>query len=116
MNKRRNKGKDFFDEDETWKEKIEDKAQEVATDIEKKLHLTETEKNLDAFHSKRTGEDSPIWGSDSYGTSETDNRFEANSESDWKEEVDTPTFIVFSVEIILLTYFILAVLGYVPFF
>lgn len=115
------------DEEESWKEKVIEKAEEVASDLEEEIQKkkTQTEKNLEAFneHRRRKNENDREFQSFDTGLEESSRRDDFNdfslgeeSEEDWKEKIDLPTFFILSVEIMLLTYFILAVLGYVPFF
>ena len=117
----------FFEdeEDESWKEKVVEKAEEVASNLEEEIQRkkTQTEKNLEAFHEhrrKKKEKKSESFQDFDTGLTETpadrDFSLDEDSEDDWQEKIDAPTFIVLSVEIILLTYFFLAVLGYVPFF
>lgn len=117
----------FFEDEENegWKEKVIDKAEGVASDLEEEIQekRTQTEKNLEAFRKERGKKEEGGFSDFSSGLEKDSRRTERDkfsldegSEEDWKEEIDAPTFIIFTVEIVLLTYFILAVLGYVPFF
>ena len=85
-------------EDETWEERIKQDVSRIETFIHREIKKgTQTERNIRNYFKKR-------------------NRRKQEKHDEWMEDLDQVSFAFIVIELIFLTYFILALIGIVPMF